>query len=722
MIELRHLHLIGATGVVRTEMWDGREHLVVPCVALQEGVIHAVNAKMPEFVSQDILTASADKWNGHPLVVGHPVRGGVQISAHDPTVMAQHGFGLIRSARMNGKRLGVEALVDPKRLEALGQNQLLADLRAGKQIEVSIGAHVQVDDTPGKWNGRDYKARWSSISPDHLAFLPGGRGACSIEMGCGAHRAASAYEIDGDEMRELSNPEGINQYSGGGGSGKGDTQKSHIALVVGRDAWKNSSVKSHQIAAGAHREAAAEYRAGGRDVTAKYHEDQASLHESHAQKLSSKGPLGTPKYSGTSVKDGVTYHGSALNHLPKLKGASMASLKERAKALFAAIRAASTTDTPTDEHLTALGSVFDTPEQAASEEAAELVGYNALRTHLDAMGKAWDEASGLVDELIADETDDPTETPAQEAAEEEVETARLEALMSLLGSMASTASSAMSMCMNLNCDDAPAPSDPRYMEAFRAAIGKSISAKNLKTIQGAHDAAHAMHDSTTALGAACNGMKVMAAKTKDCPECDGTGQMKNDNKQTDCPTCNGSGEVAINVKAAEAAEETSMTPEQKAAALKALAGCGCDKKFDTDDQIFAALTEATTKHTTELKAAADAKKEADAKIKTLEAAQIPAEELTQLRSLATAKAAQDATEKTELVTKLVALKTLTEEQLKAKSLDDLRTLAAFAKIETPDFSGRGIAQPRVAAATEDFTPPNPYEAGLKALQGASKVN
>jgi hypothetical protein len=33
MSELRALHLRNALGTVRTEMWNGREHLVVPVVA-----------------------------------------------------------------------------------------------------------------------------------------------------------------------------------------------------------------------------------------------------------------------------------------------------------------------------------------------------------------------------------------------------------------------------------------------------------------------------------------------------------------------------------------------------------------------------------------------------------------------------------------------------------------------------------------------------------------
>lgn len=188
--EMHQLHVLGANGVAQTEMVGDREHLVVPVTALIEGVIHAVNAKTPEYVSGATLSKGHEAWNGHPLVVGHPVKDGRQISAHDPIVLEKHGFGTVRKAYMNGNRLGMEALVDPDRLEALGHQQLLADLRAGKQIEVSVGAFVTTNDKAGVHNGKEYKAEWMDIMPDHLAFLPGGRGACSMEMGCGAHRAA----------------------------------------------------------------------------------------------------------------------------------------------------------------------------------------------------------------------------------------------------------------------------------------------------------------------------------------------------------------------------------------------------------------------------------------------------------------------------------------------------------------------------------------------------
>jgi hypothetical protein len=362
--------------------------------------------------------------------------------------------------------------------------------------------------------------------------------------------------------------------------------------------------------------------------------------------------------------------------------------------------------------------LFDTPEQLASEEAAESIGYATIRELLDQVGDSWDTTSDLVDELIAAE-----ENPAaDEESETEIERARLEAIRVLCMAMYGHLNSIMSTTMPKAYD--VQPSDPRYMEEFRAAYGKTISAATMKTVQSAHDASHDMHTHTVALGAQCNGMKLLAAK--DCPTCDGTGQVKDGSKQQDCTACDGTGILKTAEGSHDAAEEGQMTVEQKTAALKALATCGCDeakiKALETDDQIVAAMLEHSTKSAADLAAA----KAENATLKAAVAHTPTEEEFLKaapesIRTLVENQKQQEATEKASLVTKLAAAsKALTREQLEARSLEDLRTLAAFAKVEAVDYSIKGVPSVRHAASSEDFTPPNPYEAGVKALQ--SKVN
>ncbi|HVJ72040.1 MAG TPA: DUF2213 domain-containing protein [Sphingomicrobium sp.] len=205
-LEDRHLHLLGAAGQVRTEKLNGRDYLVFPVVALMEGIIHAVNADEPEFVPAATLAEAADSWNGRPLVVGHPMKNGRPVSANDPRVMELQAFGQVFNSAMNGTRLGMEAWADPERLEQLGEHELLARIRAGKASEISVGAHVMTANGGGQHNGRQYKKSWRKAQGDHLAFLPRGRGACSLEMGCGSHRAAQLYALEEGGPRALGGP------------------------------------------------------------------------------------------------------------------------------------------------------------------------------------------------------------------------------------------------------------------------------------------------------------------------------------------------------------------------------------------------------------------------------------------------------------------------------------------------------------------------------------
>lgn len=200
MKEIRELHLLGATGQVHTEMLNGREHLVVPVVALMEGVIHAVNAQTPEFVPLEVLKKGAASWDGKPVTLGHPRKDGKHCSANDPTVIASHGIGFIRKSRVEGKKFLCEALIDKLRTKELHAD-MYARLLDGDSEEVSVGALVITDKTAGEFNGRAFQSSWIETSGDHLAFLPGGRGACSLEMGCGTHRAAVAHLVTAEGFK-----------------------------------------------------------------------------------------------------------------------------------------------------------------------------------------------------------------------------------------------------------------------------------------------------------------------------------------------------------------------------------------------------------------------------------------------------------------------------------------------------------------------------------------
>ena len=55
------------TGEVRHEEYAGVEHVVVPAVAIVEGLLWAVNVPEPEYASPQAFSKHINAWNGRPL-------------------------------------------------------------------------------------------------------------------------------------------------------------------------------------------------------------------------------------------------------------------------------------------------------------------------------------------------------------------------------------------------------------------------------------------------------------------------------------------------------------------------------------------------------------------------------------------------------------------------------------------------------------------------------
>lgn len=84
--------------------------------------------------------------------------------------------------------------------------------------------------------------------------------------------------------------------------------------------------------------------------------------------------------------------------------------------------------------------------------------------------------------------------------------------------------------------------------------------------------------------------------------------------------------------------------------------------------------------------------------------------------------AEEAALRAAYVSQLKDLGEHTEEELKKMPTEQLQTFAKYAHVTLPDFSGRGLPVPRTAQENnDDFTPPDPYAAGLKTLQASSKA-
>jgi hypothetical protein len=202
--------LIGATGKIRTATFQQREHLVVPTVALVEGVIWPVNAEHPELVLFEEFTRGLQGWNGRPVVYGHPMLQGEAVSANDPKILEGWCFGQTFnvSANSNKKSLEMESWIDPARAQIIGAQELIDRLNAGKPIEISVGVFTKEQELSGEYNGQKYGGIWREPTPDHLAYLPDGQiGACSNEMGCGAPRVARTHLVTNRGFVSLSRTE-----------------------------------------------------------------------------------------------------------------------------------------------------------------------------------------------------------------------------------------------------------------------------------------------------------------------------------------------------------------------------------------------------------------------------------------------------------------------------------------------------------------------------------
>ena len=177
--------------LARTETLYGREFMVVPVIALVEGVLQGMNASTPELALEEEFGKVPDGWNGRPLVMNHPVVNGSPVSANSPKILEEYAFGQLFNTAVEDGKLKTEAWIDVERVNALGGEvaTTLDRINANQSVEVSTGLYTSVEEVQGKFNGKDYSGIWRNIVPDHLAFLSEGvLGACSIEDGCGTPR------------------------------------------------------------------------------------------------------------------------------------------------------------------------------------------------------------------------------------------------------------------------------------------------------------------------------------------------------------------------------------------------------------------------------------------------------------------------------------------------------------------------------------------------------
>ena len=186
--------------LVETKQFDGRDFYVVPVVLICEGVHNGV------YYSCEELGNLAEGWNGRPVTRNHPVQvvslddGSeveIPISANNPTVHEKQTIGKLFNVFFESPKLKGEAWIDIEKAKAVAPD-VIELLEAEAQIEVSTGMFQFENSENGVWNNEDYSCVAHEIRPDHLAFLPDQKGACSWEDGGGAPRINAEKGGHGD--------------------------------------------------------------------------------------------------------------------------------------------------------------------------------------------------------------------------------------------------------------------------------------------------------------------------------------------------------------------------------------------------------------------------------------------------------------------------------------------------------------------------------------------
>ena len=161
---------------------EGEKHLVVPVVMMVEGVHNGSHG--PLFHPATELGKFPEVWNGIPVIVSHPQKNGVYVSANSPDIVDEQVIGRVYNTRMEDGKLKAEVWINENKAIQV-HPEILGYLHEGKPIDVSVGVFTEDELTPGEWNGEQYIGIAKNHRPDHLALLPNEKGACSLEDGCG---------------------------------------------------------------------------------------------------------------------------------------------------------------------------------------------------------------------------------------------------------------------------------------------------------------------------------------------------------------------------------------------------------------------------------------------------------------------------------------------------------------------------------------------------------
>lgn len=165
---------------IRTEMYNGREHLVLPSYTLPDNVV--MNGGL---YPADEIEKSYASLENTPAPVGHPQIDGEYVSAYHPAAQNAYGAGAFnRNVRREGNRVYLEKWVDVEVAKVLPNGQALLDaIKDKKPIHTSTGVLLEPEPVANAALGYKWIAR--NMRFDHDAILINETGAATPEQGVG---------------------------------------------------------------------------------------------------------------------------------------------------------------------------------------------------------------------------------------------------------------------------------------------------------------------------------------------------------------------------------------------------------------------------------------------------------------------------------------------------------------------------------------------------------
>lgn len=184
---------------VKNVQHQGLPHLVVPVVMMVEGVHNGSRGPLYHAIAE--LGKFPEAWNGRPVIIDHPEIDGQNVSANSPEIVEQQVIGTVFNTHVDDNKLKAEVWLNEEKLRQISPS-VLASLQRCEPIEVSVGVFSEEEEVEGDWNGEHYTAIAHNHRPDHLALLPGGCGACSVEDGCGirANKKKGGNDVNENEF------------------------------------------------------------------------------------------------------------------------------------------------------------------------------------------------------------------------------------------------------------------------------------------------------------------------------------------------------------------------------------------------------------------------------------------------------------------------------------------------------------------------------------------